>query len=246
MARFFSAAEAISHIYESQEPVLDLVDLNLTEFPTVPNDLKPQIDMIYAQGNQFDTLPDLHEYTNLFAIHCGSNPNFGVVGTPIRTLHRFPALEWSPIVDLDEDALDQPFRQFYQTFQQTGDYNAFRQVLDMYWDAEAARIQSLQQSIQNLNMFRQSLVPRNEGGVTRYNFPQNTTLSRLPGNLSEVLGSYLSGETGTIQQQRLKLQELLSRPRGGLGVGGRRKTRKGSKRKSRKSSKKYRTRVYIV
>ena len=240
MARFFNVTEAISHIYESHEPVLDLVNLNLTEFPTVPDDLKPYIQFIYAQGNQFDTLPDLREYTNLSAILCGSQPQFGVVGTPVRILHRFPALEWSPVIELDEDALDQHFRQFYQTFQQTGDYNAFKQALDAYWDAEAARIQGLQQSTQNLNTFRQGLVPHVEGGVTLYNFPQNTTLSTLPGNLSEVVGSYLSGETGTLQQQKLKLQEKLSRPIGGPGVGGRRKTRKGSKRKLRKSSKRQR------
>jgi hypothetical protein len=96
----------------------------------------------------------------------------------------------------------------------------------------------------NLLAFEQTLPRVGPGFATPANWyegPQVSSLYKsMDPNLTGVIGSYLSGKTGSLRNQILQAKEKASRGYTMEGVGGRRKTskRKGVKAKTRKSVKK--------
>jgi len=114
-------------------------------------------------------------------------------------------------ISLHSNPLQEPFLTCYNDYRLSGDINEFKRNINALYAGQRASKKA------GRNLMTAKL-----------------TLSHYPGNLQSHIGSILSGQTGTLTQQRVKLEESASRIPGADSVSRKRKS-KSRKSKSRKS-----------
>lgn len=229
------AQQRIQDAFQNGEPVLDLMNFGLTEMPPVPYNMTHTFGAIHLDGNQLTETPDLRNFINLqiFTAH----------GCPIRRIGRLPNLPMhSMMFHIDAEDLEEPFLSYYIQYIDNpfsaDTYRTFKNQVNSFWDAEDRRRAAFASAQRNLGSFQTAITSPAQTPANWYAGPEELPRAlQIPG-LNTTIASFLSGEEGTFPQQRVKVQEKLTRPLGGPGVGtARRRKGRRSTRRNRRSRK---------
>ncbi len=242
------------HIYESNSIELlpklpsTLIELSIndswiTEFTEFPSSLT----RLYISTTwPFTSLPLLPpglkvfscEYTDLSTLP-PLPQSLEVVNCPNNNLQVIPRLPNSlQSINFDYNPLYPIFLELYRSLR--GNINELKRQVNLIHDQLNDMSHGTRARGRNLGTL-QLLRP-----AVNSNAPGATVEAMGIPNIQSTIGSFLSGRPGTLAKQRntllregpLRKRELLSRPYGAPGVGGRRKLRKTRKtRKSRKARK---------
>jgi Leucine-rich repeat (LRR) protein len=188
-------------------------------------DLPPQLEELDCGDNNLTSLPPLPD--TLIVLDCGDNPLKSVPKLPpnLKFFSAFNSrLTYIPEmpeslehIHLEYIPLEEPFLTFRNNYYLDGRYdyaNAFdnlKKVVNSYYANK-----------------------RHETNLTTLTKTTQTVGLPFPEDVEAHIGSFLTGETGTIKQQKIKLKEKLSRIPGAPGAS--RKRRKS--RKLRKANRK--------
>lgn len=205
---------------------LEMRHCNLTSVPNLPGSIK-DIDL---QDNQIKelppTLPPTLETMNFDNNEITKLPPFppkfqegNFWGNPIQTIPRIP--DSKPLLILSEDSLKEPFKAIMKKYYTLYNSSNFTPAIEYLYTAVNEYYDLLEKA---KNTQAVQLVSK-DGSFTRKR--ANGTEQYIP-DIATVVGSYLSGEKGTLQQQMTKLKSKV--PQGGK----RKKTRKGGKSKKQK------------
>ena len=193
----------------------------LLELPPLPSTL----EALNCAYNQLTELPELPE--GLIGLVVNNNQitespkipksinNINFRNNRLVKLPRIPTRWWSVDFRGNEKTLLPEFKAMLDKY--VGPYMTDGKGLSLAIDDwyNKRNIESKQQNLEGVAVLNKEL-------------PYNGLSDPLT-----IVGSYLTGETGNLTQQRLKLKEKYSRPIDASGVGGRRKTRRRATRKSR-------------
>ena len=196
---------------------------NLTVLPPLPHGLKGLI----CYTNNLTILPPLPD--GLIELYCNDNE--------LRVLPPLPYTLKS--LDAVGNIFDEPFASFIDIYYENNNINLLITSVNNYYETKHRGI--------NLGAFERTLgayetAARLEAERARRearNFDPTSIEDRfknipvLPNGPTSVIAELLTGKTGTLQQQRIKLKENASRIPGAPGIA--RRTRKSKARKSRKS-----------
>lgn len=228
-------AQRLIATYTSDQQVLSLSNLNLTTLPPIPEGvitldinnnkltelpkLPSTLRTLYCRDNELESLPELpnslinlycHKNyleelptlpTTLKALWCGDNN--------IRRLPKLPALRQ---LNIENNPFDEPFLNYAEEYEATGNLPLF--IFDVN---HALRLELLANVMKERgrNLKTAKLVLG----------------KKMNADTLGIVGSYLSGSTNrtsNINTQRKRVQEIATRPIGGPGVSGGRKTRRAS------------------
>jgi len=183
-------------------------------------DLPPQLEELDCGDNNLTSLPPLPD--TLIVLHCGDNPLKSVPKLPpnLKFFSAFNSrLTYIPEmpeslerIHLEYTPLEEPFLTFRNNY-----------YLDKGYDWDNA--------FDNLKKVVNSYYANKRHETNLMTLTETVGPSYAP-DLEAHIGSFLSGKTGTIKQQKIKLKESLSRIPGAPGASRKRKARKLRKSRS--------------
>jgi len=198
LKKLYCGNNKLTTLPEIPDTLIDLYCGNnqLTTLPELPN-----IRDLYCNGNQLRVLPKLPE--TLEILSCYSNQ--------LRALPELPASLISIIFKIGEHSnpFIEPFKSFTDEYERTDNILDLRNNVNSYWAEQKAKGRNLGSLMATLG--RTELQGRM--GLGNANTPRNVNpngsrraVNRIPMNALDLTGSFLTGLSGPVNNQRNALK----------------------------------------
>lgn len=235
-------AEALKRIaaFTPEQQVLSLNNLNLTKLPPIPEGvttldvnenrlselptLPSSLRTLYCRNNELESLPRLPN--GLVNLVCQMNyleelprlpPTLKSLSCQDNNIRRLPKLPTLRYLNIERNPFEEPFLQYAEEYEARGNLPLF--IFDVNKALQLEMLSNIMKERgRNLKTAKLALG------------------KKMNANTLGLVGSYISGsanKTSNINTQRKRLQEIATRPIGGPGVSGGRKTRR-AKRSTRR------------
>jgi hypothetical protein len=185
-----------------------------------------ELNCVNTELTSLPPLPDTLKYLNCIGNRLTELPKLPPNLTDLRFNHNnisvIPELpDGLRYISLHNNSLEEPFLTYFNDYRLSQNITQFKRAI---------------------NEFHASQRPTRQAG--RNLMTLTTTVGpSYPPDVEAHIGSMLTGKTGTIQQQKIKLKESLSRIPGALGASRKRKRKSRKSRKARKARKSRKSRA---